>query len=118
MKSQTELIARLKYGVLGLVCGVVLAIIIGFGWGGWKTTLTSQKMSKEAVLANQAAICVAAFIKDPKHGENLKEFGKLDLKERVEFIEKGGWAMMPGGEKADVFACRACVDGLALLIKK
>ena len=118
MKSQTELIARLKYGVLGLVCGVVLAIIVGFGWGGWKTTLTSQKMSKEAVLANQAAICVAAFIKDPKHGENLKEFEKLDLKERVEFIEKGGWATMPGGEKADVFACRACVDGLALLIKK
>ena len=77
MKSQTELIARLKYGVLGLVCGVVLAIIIGFGWGGWKTTLTSQKMSKEAVLANQAAICVAAFMKDPKHGENLKEFEKI-----------------------------------------
>ena len=51
-------------------------------------------------------------------GRISKNLRKLDLKERVEFIEKGGWATMPGGEKADVFACRACVDGLALLIKK
>jgi len=118
MKSKTELMANLKYGVLGLVCGVVIAIVIGFGWGGWKTTFTSQRMAAKAVLANQAAICVATFMKDPKHGENLKEFEKLGISERVEFIEKGGWATMPGGEKADVFACRACVDGLALLIKK
>jgi len=88
MKSQTELIARLKYGVLGLVCGVVLAIIIGFGWGGWKTTLTSQKMSKEAVLANQAAICVAQFMKQPNHDEKLKEFGKLDLGEKLNSLKR------------------------------
>jgi hypothetical protein len=116
MKSETE--GKLKYGGLGLVCGAVIAIIIGFQWGGWITSGTAQKMGKAAVLANQAAICVAAFMKDPNHSENLKKFEKLGMGERVEFIEKGGWATMPGGEKADVFACRACVDGLDLLIKK
>ena len=118
MKSQTELIARLKYGVLGLVCGAVIVMIMGFVWGGWTTTGTTQRMTKEAVLASQAAICVAQFMKEPNHGEKLKEFEKLSGWEKVQFVEKGGWATMPGGEKADVFACRACVDGLALLIKK
>ena len=123
MKSQTELReeigkAKLKYGVLGLVCGAVIVMIMGFVWGGWTTTGTTQRMTKEAVLASQAAICVAQFMKEPNHGEKLKEFEKLSGWEKVQFVEKGGWAMMPGGEKADVYACRACADGLELLIKK
>src|SRR5271157_1792870 len=103
MKPETE--GKLKYGVLGLVCGAVIAMIIGFAWGGWKTTAGTERISKEAVLANQAAICVAQFMKQPNLEENLKEFGKLGMREKVEFIEKGGWATMPGGQKANVFAC-------------
>jgi hypothetical protein len=109
---------KLKYGISGMVLGAVIAIIIGFAWGGWRTTASTERMSKEAVLANQAAICVAQFMKQPNHDEKLKEFGKLDMGEKIKFIEKGGWATMPGGEKADVFACRACADGLDLLAKK
>ncbi len=115
---QPEAGGKLKYGILGMVLGAVIAIIIGFAWGGWKTTASTERMSKEAVLANHAAICVAQFMREPNHDEKLKEFGKLDMGEKIKFIEKGGWAMMPGGEKADVFACRACVDGLDLLAKK
>jgi hypothetical protein len=48
----------------------------------------------------------------------LKEFEKLTGWEKVSFIEKGGWAKMPGGENADRYACRACADGLEHLIKK
>jgi hypothetical protein len=123
MKSQTELRdeigkAKLKYGGLGLVCGAVIAMIIGFVWGGWTTSGTTKRMSEKAVLASQAAICVAQFMKEPNHGEKLKEFAKLNGWEKAEFIEKGGWAKMPGGEKADLYACRACADGLELLIKK
>ena len=123
MKSQTELKgdiakAKLKYGGLGLVFGAVIAMIIGFSWGGWTTSKTTERISGEAVLANQAAICVAQFMEEPKHGEKLKEFGKLGDWEKVDFIEKGGWARMPGGEKADRAACRACAGGLKLLVKK
>jgi hypothetical protein len=123
MKSQTELReeitkGKLKYGGLGLVCGAVIAMIIGFAWGGWTTSGTTKRMTKEAVLASQAAICVAQFMKEPNHGEKLKEFEKLIGWEKVTFIEKGGWAIMPEGEKADLFACRACADGLELLSKK
>ena len=109
---------KLKYGSWGLVCGAVFTMIIGFVWGGWTTSFTTKRMSNEAVLASQAAICVAQFMKDPNHVEKLKEFEKVGKWEKAKFIEEGGWAKMPGGEKPDYAACRACADGLVLLIKK
>jgi hypothetical protein len=75
-------------------------------------------MSEEAVLASQAAICVAQFMKEPNHEEKLKELGELDSWKRAEYIEKGGWDKMPGQKEADYAVSRACADGLELLIKK
>ncbi|MDA9761629.1 hypothetical protein N9C84_00975 [Desulfobacterales bacterium] len=75
-------------------------------------------MTEEAVLASQAAICVAQFMKQPAHEEKLKELGEIDSWKRADFIEKGGWDKMPGQEKADYAVARACSDGLELLIKK
>ena len=116
MKPETA--GKLKYGDWGLVCGAVIAMIIGFSWGGWTTSKTTKTMTEEAVLASQAAICVAQFMKDPNYEEKLKELGKLDSWKRAEFIEKGGWDKMPGQEKADYAVSRACADGLEYLIKK
>jgi len=115
---KTETAKKLKYGVWGLIVGAVIAMIIGFGWGGWTTAATTQKVSEEAVLASQSAICVAQFMKEPNHQEKLKELGELDSWKRAEFIEKGGWDKMPGQEKAGYLVSRACADGLELLIKK
>ena len=116
MKPETE--GKIKYGVWGLVCGAVIVMIIGFAWGGWTTSGTTKTMTQEAVLASQAAICVAQFIKDSNYEEKLKEIEKLDSWKRAEFIEKGGWDKMPGQEKADYAVSRACSDGLELLMKK
>ena len=110
--------AKIKYGVWGLICGAVIAMIIGFAWGGWTTSSTTEKMSEEAVLASQAAICVAQFMKQPNHEEKLKELAELSTWKRPEFIEKEGWDKMPGQEKADYAVSRACADGLEFLIKK
>jgi hypothetical protein len=116
MKPETE--GKLKYGAWGLIVGAVIAIIIGFALGGWTTSGTTKTMTEEAVLASQAAICVAQFMKDPNYKEKLKELGELDSWKRAEFIEKGGWDKMPGQEKADYAVSRACADGLEVLIKK
>jgi hypothetical protein len=116
MKPETA--GKVKFGVWGLVVGAVIAMIIGFAWGGWTTSSTTQKMSEEAVLASQAAICVAQFLKEPNNEEKLKELGELSSWTRAEFIEKGGWDKMPGQEKAGYLVARACADGLELLIKK
>jgi hypothetical protein len=116
MKLETE--GKIKYGVWGLVVGAVIVMIIGFAWGGWTTSSTTKTMTEEAVLASQAAICVAQFMKDPNHEEKLKELGELDSWKRAEFIEKGGWDKMPGQKEGDYAVSRACADGLELLIKK
>ena len=109
---------KVKFGVWGLICGAVIAMIIGFAWGGWTTFNTTKKMSEEAVLASQAAICVAQFMKQPNHEEKLKELAELSTWKRPEFIEKEGWDKMPGQEKASFYVSRACADGLELLIKE
>jgi len=116
MKAETA--GKIKYGIWSLILGAVVAMIIGFGWGGWSTAATTQKISEEAVMASQAAICVAQFIKQPNHEEKLKEIEKVSSWERAKFIEKGGWDKMPGQKDADYGVARACVDGLELLIKK
>ena len=117
MKLETA--AKFKYGVWGLICGAVIAMIIGFAWGGWTTSSTTQGMTDKAVLASQAAICVAQFVKQADHEKKLKEFEELGSSyPRAEFIEKGGWDKMPGQEKAGPAVARACIDGLELLIKK
>jgi hypothetical protein len=116
MKPETE--GKIKYGVWGLIVGAIFAIITGFAWGGWTTAGTTQTMTEDAVLASQAAICVAQFMKEPNHEEKLKEFAKVNSWERAKFIEKGGWDKMPGQEKPDYAVDRACSDGLELLVKK
>ena len=113
-----ESAAKIKYGIWGLICGAVIVMIIGFAWGGWTTSGTTQTMTKEAVLASQAAICVAQFMKEPSHEKKLKELEEVSGWQRAEAIEKGGWDKMPGQEKADYAVARACADGIELLMKK
>ena len=116
MKAETEV--KVKYGVWGLICGAVVAMIIGFAWGGWSTSSTSQSKSDVAVLASQTAICVAQFMKEPNSQEKLKEFEAVESYKRYEFIEKGGWDKMPGQKEASSGVSSACVAGIEALIKK
>ena len=76
MKPETG--KKIKFGVWGFICGAVVTMIIGFGWGGWTTAGTTQKIADEAVLDSQAAICVAQFVKQPNYPTKLKELGEID----------------------------------------
>ena len=109
---------KVKYGVWGLIGGAVIAMIIGFAWGGWTTARTTERMGAEAVLAARAAICVAQFMKDPNHQTHLQELGKISSYQRSTFIQKGGWDKMPGEEQGDFAVARACADGIDLLMKQ
>jgi len=117
MKPETA--QKVTYGVWGLIAGAVVATIIGFAWGGWRTTGTSDTMTDAALLTTRAAICVAQFTKNPNYQERLKEFMAEKPWDRAEFIEKGGWDKMPGEKKASSYTVsRACADGLQILIEK
>lgn len=116
MKAEMEV--KIKYGVWGIVCGAVIAIVIGFSWGGWSTAGATQKTTETAVLTSQTAICVAQYMKDASNSEKQKEFEAIDSYKRSEFIEKGGWDKMPGQKEASYGVARACSEVLETLIKK
>ena len=116
MKKET--VGKIKFGSWGIVGGAIVAMVIGFGWGGWSTAGTTDKISAEAVVASQAAICVAQFMSQPNHVEKLKELGQTDTYNRARFIEEGGWNKMPGQEKGIYSVARSCSEGLALLVNK
>lgn len=116
MKPETG--AMVKHGIWGAIFGAVIAMIVGFAWGGWATGGTSRGMAEEAVLATRAAICVAQFMKQPNAQEKLKELKEINSWERASFIEKGGWDKMPGEAEASYTVSRACADGLSLLAEK
>lgn len=108
---------KIRYGVWGVVVGAGVAMIIGFAWGGWTTSSTTQKMTEEAVQANRVSICVAQFMNAPNHKAKVKEFEGTESYQRSDLIEKGGWDRMPGQDKATWGVSSACVAGVEALIK-
>ena len=115
MKPETEV--KATYGSWGFIFGAGAAMIVGFMWGGWTTSSTTQKLSEQAVLASQAAICVAQFMGAPNHVKTIKEFQGTESYQRSDLIEKGGWDRMPGQEKATWGVASACAAGLESQIK-
>jgi hypothetical protein len=115
MKPETD--AKVTYGFWGFVVGAGVAISIGFVWGGWTTSGTTQKMNEEAILTSRAAICVAQFMGAPNQKVRIKELQGTESYQKSELIEKGGWDKMPGQEKAAWGVSGACVAGLEALIK-
>ena len=112
-----EAYAKLTGGVWGFIVGAGIAMTIGFAWGGWTTSSTTQKMSDEAVMTSQVSICIAQFMNAPNNKARIKEFQAAENYQRGELIEKGGWDKMPGQEKATWGVASACVAGLETRIK-
>lgn len=116
MKKET--VGKIKFSSWGIVGGAIVAMVIGFGWGGWSTAGTTDKISAEAVVASQASICVAQFMSQPNHADKLSELEKIGTWNKAQFIEEGGWNKMPGQDKGIYSVARSCAESLALLVNK
>jgi len=103
------------------VASVVLTMIIGFAWGGWVTGGTARSMAEtmaeEAIIKRLAPICVVQFKQAPGKDQKLKELEKTNSWQRSEYVEKQGWATMPGEEKPDSKVASECTR-LIMLISK
>ena len=112
--------ASLKRLLQGAAVGAVATIIVGFNWGGWTLGSTVEKVAKErtdtGVIAALAPICVDQFRHAANATANFTELNKISYAwDRGMFIEKGGWAIMPGSEKADSAVAKACAETLSKL---
>jgi hypothetical protein len=95
-------------------------MIVGFNWGGWMLGGTAENVAKAraeaATVAALTPICVDQFRQAANATVNFAELSKINYAwDRGTFIEKGGWATMPGGEKADPAVAKACAESLGIL---
>jgi len=94
------------------VASVVLTMIVGFTWGGWVRGATALSMGKamaeEAVVNRLAPICVVQVAQDPAKDEKLKIMSDLHAYERSSYVQKQGWASMPGEKEPDGKVAEAC----------
>ena len=113
MKSQT--VSQLHSGGWGAGIGAIIAMLIGFSWGGWVTATTAEDMASEAVLATRAEFCVAQFMSAQDHQAQLTAFMETDSWKRREFVEKGGWDKLPGQAEATTYVSINCANAIEAL---
>ena len=106
--------------IQGVAIGVVATIFVGFSFGGWMTSGTAGKIAQQdaqdAVIAALVPICVSNFQNAPNASEKLIELNKFTvIYNRGAYVEKGGWATMPGSPGPDRDVAQACASALGRL---
>jgi alpha/beta superfamily hydrolase len=101
MKIPTET----KPAFWGAVAGAVALAIVGFNWGGWvtggKAEADATRRSTDAVTQALAPICVERFQQAADAAAQRAVLKKTEAWSQGEFVEKGGWAKLPGSDSPE-----------------
>ena len=112
---------KIKLGLWSAVGGAIVLAIIGFVWGGWVTGSTAQEMAEQkaenAVVDRLAPICVEQFNQVSEKDQRLKELKKIDSWKRSDYVDKQGWATMPGEKEPDSKVSEKCADMLVQAVQ-
>jgi hypothetical protein len=68
----------------------------------------ADSTANSAVVAAIAPICVDQFQRSAAAADNLTALKKTDSWQQAAYVEKGGWATMPGSKAADSGVSQAC----------
>jgi alpha/beta superfamily hydrolase len=109
--------ATVRAGLWGAAAGAIALAIVGFNWGGWVTGGSAETLAKNraatAVVAALTPICVEKFRQAADAPTNLAEMKKAAyVWDQSKFVEKGGWATMPGSTEPNSAVARACAESL------
>ena len=104
--------------IWGAVGGAALIAVLGFTAFGWVTGGTAETMAKqradEAVTAALTPVCVEKFKESEDAKKNFEALAKIEYYwEKGTFVEKGGWATMPGAKAPNRAVAQACAEALA-----
>jgi len=106
----------LKPGIWGLIIGSLGTMIIGFSWLGWTLGSTAEKSAQlrtdVAVTSALTPICVQSFLRQSDAVKKLTGLKEIDSWKQGEFVEKGGWATMPGSNAPAPGVANACAEVL------
>src|ERR1700740_26089 len=120
MEISRETKAAVRPALWGAAAGAIALAIVGFGWctgggcvtGGPAETLAKNSAAK-AVVAALPPICVEKFQQAAGASANLAEMKKATYSwDQSKFVEKGGWATMPGSTEPNSAVAAACAESL------
>jgi hypothetical protein len=112
----------IKPGAWGVVVGAIATMIVGFGWGGWTTGGTANRLvmerSNTAVTAALVPVCLEKSKADPATTKKLAALKALtSVYEQRDAVLKDGWASVGAGEgNSDV--AEACAAQLVKVAAK
>ena len=97
---------------------IAATLVVGFTWGGWVTGGTAQDMAgkagDEARGQLASVVCAESFMAAPDAAVQLVALKELSGSyQQRQFVEKGGWAVMPGKDSPDRRAVDLCTRVLA-----
>jgi hypothetical protein len=103
--------------VWGAIGGAIVMSIVGFSVLGWTLGSTADRMARgqaeAAVVDALTPVCIAGFEAQPDAAAKLSEFKKISTSwDQRSFIEKGGWATIPGSGTPNSDVARACAEKL------
>lgn len=108
----------------GAVVGAVAIAVIGFSADWVVTSATAANMAEakanDAVLAALTPVCVARFEMEGSEARNTHLAALQGEKswKLGDYVQKHGWATMPGSETANDKVAKACANKLLELVAK
>ncbi len=103
----------------GAVVGAAAIATVGFTYFGWVSSGTAERMAAQradaAVVAGLSPLCVDRFRQQPDAAARLNQLKQTASWQRREFVERGGWATLPGTERPNSMVATACAETLANL---
>lgn len=107
----------LKPALNGAALGAIVAMIVGFGWGGWVTGGSAKQMASDRaqsdVVAALTLVCLEQSKRDPQIAGRLTELKATASYSRAEFVMKTGWATMPGSAEPNRDVASSCGNKLS-----
>lgn len=112
----------IKPGAWGVVVGGLFTMIVGFSWGGWTTSGTTDRIAIErstvAVTAALVPVCLEKSKADPAVVKKVGALRALTSSyEQRNAVVKDGWASVGGGE-ANSNVAEACAAELLKVAAK
>ena len=103
-----------KHYFWGVVGGAVGLLMVTYSWKLMLTPAEAERLGKAradaAVAQALAPFCVERFQHERDASAKLVELKKLDQYQQATFVEKGGWATLPGSTVPNSGAAKVCAE--------
>jgi hypothetical protein len=112
-----EAAERVTSYCVGAGFGAAIAMLVGFGVGGWMTVGRiddrESEFARAEVIAAIVPYCIDRARNDPNFHTTLARIKKAGHSNGVRILVQAGWALKPTSEKTDYGVANECMKSLA-----